>query len=59
MAPSDFQNALLHTSLECFTAMMQLSALLGLWLLKNSQKLNATIDAVLRVSPLRLELKTP
>lgn len=34
-----------------------ISALLDLWSLKNSQELNATIDAVLTVSQLGLELE--
>lgn len=34
-----------------------ISALLDLWPLKNSQELNATIDVVLTVSQLCLELK--
>lgn len=35
------------------------SALLGLWPVKSSQELNATIDSVLAVSQLSLELKIP
>lgn len=54
IAPSDFQNVLLHTFLGCFTA---IRALLGVWSLKNSQDLNATTDAVLTVSQVSLKFK--